>query len=51
MKKKILLCFCLVVSIASMAQHIQYGVAAGVTYYSIKGEASDNLNKGLNFTN
>ena len=51
MKKKILLCFCLVVSISAMAQHIQYGAAAGVTYYSMKGEATGYLNKALNFTN
>jgi len=51
MKMKILFCICLVVSVAAFAQRIQYGVGAGVTYFSIRGAATSNLNQALNFTN
>lgn len=51
MKKKILLCSCLVISIASFAQRIQYGIGAGVSSYTIRGAAIGNLNQVLNFTN
>jgi hypothetical protein len=50
MKKKILLSFSLFLSIASFAQ-IKYGVAAGVSSYSINGNAADNLKQVLSFTN
>ncbi len=50
MKKKILLSIGLFLSIASFAQ-IRYGVAAGVSSYSIHGNAADNLKQLLSFTN
>ncbi len=50
MKKKILLSFSLFLSVASFAQ-IKYGLAAGVSSYSINGNAADNLKQVLSFTN
>jgi Outer membrane protein beta-barrel domain len=50
MKKKILLSLSLFLSVASFAQ-IKYGVAAGVSSYSINGNAADNLKQVLSFTN
>jgi hypothetical protein len=51
MKGKILLSLSLFFSIAAAAQKVQYGVAAGVSSYSIKGNAADNLKQVLDFTN
>ena len=51
MKKQILLLIALFFSIASFAQQVQYGMAAGVSSYSIKGNAAANLQQALNFTN
>ena len=50
MKKKILLSLFLFLSIVSFAQ-VRYGVAAGVSVYSINGNAADNLKQVLSFTN
>ncbi len=49
--KKILLSLSLFLSIASFAQKINYGAAAGVTVYNMRGEAIDNLKNVLGFTN
>jgi hypothetical protein len=51
MKTKFLLSIGLFFSMASFAQKIQYGVAAGVSSYSIQGNAADNLKQALSFTN
>ncbi len=51
MKKKILLTLGLFVSIAGFAQKITYGAAAGASVYSIRGEAVNNLQQLLDFTN
>lgn len=51
MKKKILLYVSLILSIASFAQRIQFGIGAGVSSYSIQGAAAGNLNQVLNFSN
>ena len=51
MKKKILLYVSLILSIASFAQRIQFGIGAGVSSYSIRGAAAGNLNQVLNFSN
>ncbi len=51
MKKKILLSFVMFVSVASFAQQVHFGVGGGVTSYSVKGDAAENLNQVLSFTN
>jgi len=51
MKKKILLSFSLLLSIASFAQHITYGAAAGVTIADMRGDAVKNVAQLLDFTN
>ena len=51
MKKKILLTLSLFLSIASFAQRITYGASAGVTIYNMRGQAVNNLQQLLNFTN
>jgi hypothetical protein len=51
MKNKILLSAGLFFSITSFAQQVQFGVSAGVTDYSIKGDAAKNLQQVLSFTN
>lgn len=50
MKKKTLLSIGLFLSITSFAQ-IHYGVSAGVSSYSVSGNAADNLKQLLSFTN
>jgi hypothetical protein len=51
MKKKILLFVSLLVSIASFAQRITYGVSAGATVYNMTGQTVNSLKQLLNFTN
>ena len=51
MKKKILLSLSLFFSIASFAQHLTYGAAAGVQISSMRGDAVKNMEQLLNFTN
>ena len=51
MKNILLPVIVLLISTASFAQRIHYGVGAGVSSYSISGDAAANLDKVLNFTN
>ena len=51
MKNIILPVIGLFLSISSFAQRIHYGIGAGVSLYSISGDANTNLEKVLNFTN
>jgi Outer membrane protein beta-barrel domain len=51
MKKKILLPFSLLLSVASFAQHISYGTAAGTAIAGMRGDAVRNVEQLLNFTN
>lgn len=50
MKKKILLTLSLFVSLTTFAQRITYGASAGIGIYSMRGEAVNNLQQLLDFT-
>lgn len=50
MKKRTLLALSLFVSMATFAQPVTYGTAAGIGVYSMRGEAVNNLQQLLEFT-